>query len=267
MHRARRHETAFVEQELRREVRGHDDGVDQRKQRAGDGIARVARADRPDVDARCGHGAALIGDRDLGRARTGVDRVGHAQPRNVRPQRKLCRAQSGQVPHGKRLDAVLRPGEAVAPERGGDAGRCMHAVDRALMSAFEPLIRRLQRGDSGALVDDARAVERARRHPQRLGDVGRGGTAPLLGQRGHEAGGQPGRVWRRHTGAALDLIADVPAGDAGERDAGSHDVRLCQLAAARTEPPQHVTRGRDARLRRRGEHAWVARADRECQVG
>src|SRR5438105_15633859 len=111
------------------------------------------------------------------------------------------------------------------------------------MSCLEPLIRGLQIRHSRAFVDDTRCAQGARRYAERLDDLGGTGPASLLDERRDETRREPTRMRRRHAGATLDLIPDVPARDRREGDARRQDVWLCELSAARAEPAEDVTRG------------------------
>src|SRR5438445_468524 len=86
--------------------------------------------------------------------------AGRAGPRD------LDGAQSREVAHGGRCDAT-GAGEAV-PQAGGGQAMCgLHAVDRALMPAFETPVGTLERRHPRPVVDGARVGEVALRYAER----------------------------------------------------------------------------------------------------
>src|SRR5438045_3511004 len=135
------------------------------------------------------------------------------------------------------------------------------------MSGLEPLIRALQVRHSRTFVDDPRRAQGARRYSKCLHDLGSTGPASLLDQRRDETCREPTRMRRRHAGATLDLIPDVPARYGREGDSRRQDVGLRKLSAARAEPAEDVTRGWYPLLRRLRKHTGVTRANRQGKIG
>src|SRR5713226_10309832 len=110
------------------------------------------------------------------------------------------------------------------------------------MPCLEPLIRSLEDRHSRPFVDDARPVQRMRRHPERLNNLRGTGPASLLNERGNETRREPTRMRGGHAGAAFDLIPGIPTRYGRERDSRRQDVGFRELPAARAEPAHYVTR-------------------------